>query len=163
MSLIRKVNPDRPVTAKMLSEWEPIRLWRNLMNFEPFRDVNLPNLGMIEMAFVPAFEIREVKDAYEVRADVPGVKEEDLEVRVAGLQLVITGKREGEVANEGDYLFVFERGFGTFTRTFTLPEGADLEHIVAALKDGVLTLHIPKKPEVQPKKIPIVTKVETPH
>ncbi len=162
MSLIRRVSPDRPVAAKVLNEWEPIRLFRDLMNWEPFRELTHP-VGRIEPIFVPDFEVKETKEAHEFRADLPGVKEADLEVRVAGLQLVIVGKRETEVVNDADTFYICERMYGTFTRTFTLPPGADLEHIVAALKDGVLTLHIPKKPEVQAKKIPVVVKTPEMH
>ena len=52
-------------------------------------------------------------------------------------------------------MFVYERRSGGFSRSFTLPEGVDVEHVNADLKDGVLTVHVPKKPEAQPRKIPI--------
>ncbi len=162
MSLIRKTSPERPVAQKILGELEPLRLWRNLMAWEPFRDLGMP-MSAMEPMFAPAFEVKETKDSYELRADLPGVKDSDLEIRVSGMQLVITGKREAEAQNESDTLYVYERTFGSFTRSFALPEGADMDQIVAALKDGVLTVHIPKKPEVQPKKIAVSTKTSEAH
>ena len=161
MNLIRR-GIDRPVATRVVNEWEPVRLFLDLMNWEPFREMTAP-VGGIEPIFVPDFEVKETKEAYEFRADLPGVKEADLEVRIAGPQLVISGKRDVEEKKEGETFFVFERMYGTFTRTFTLPPGADLEHIVAALKDGVLMLHIPKRPEVQAKKIPVVVKTPETH
>jgi HSP20 family protein len=159
MKLIRR-NVDRPI-AKPYGEWDPIRLWKDMLGWEPFRDIAAP-LGRVDAVFTPEFEVKETKDAYMVVADLPGVKEVDLEVKVIGTQLMIMGKREATENLENDTFYVFERAYGTFTRTFVLPDGADLEHIVAALKDGVLTLHIPKKPDLMPRKVPIVVKpVET--
>jgi HSP20 family protein len=139
-----------------------MRLWKDLMSWEPFRELGAP-LARVDTIFAPDFEVKETKDAYIFRADMPGVKEADLEVRAVGTQLVITGKREAEENVEGDTFYVYERAYGAFTRTFILPDGADVEHIVAALKDGVLTLHVPKKPGVLPKKIPIEIKTAEAH
>jgi HSP20 family protein len=156
MKLIRRNAPELPA-ARALAEWDPIRLWRDLASWEPFRELGAP-IGRREPLFAPDFEVKETKDAYIFRADLPGVKEVDLEVRVTGMQLVVAGKREAEDNVENDTFHVYERSYGAFTRTFLLPDGADAEHIVAALKDGVLTLHVPKMPSLQPKKIPIAIK-----
>jgi HSP20 family protein len=69
--------------------------------------------------------------------------------------LTISGQREEEKKDEGDRYFAYERSYGTFSRSFTLPEGADTEHVRAELKDGVLTIVVPKKPEVQPRRIDV--------
>jgi HSP20 family protein len=159
MKLVRR-NIDRPM-VRPYGEFDPVHLWKEMLGWEPFRDIAAP-IGRVDTLFVPAFEVKEIKDAYMILADLPGVKEADLEVRVIGAQVVISGKREVEENVDNDTFYVFERTYGTFTRTFVLPEGADLEHIVAALKEGVLTLHIPKKPGVLPRKVPIeVKKIET--
>jgi HSP20 family protein len=65
--------------------------------------------------------------------------------------------REGVITSreEGTNFFAYERSYGSFTRSFTLPEAADLDHVKAELKDGVLTLVLPKKPEMQPKRIQV--------
>jgi HSP20 family protein len=107
------------------------------------------------MEFMPSFEVKETKDAYVFRADVPGVKDEDIEITLTGTRLTITGKREAEQQEQSDTFYVYERSYGTFTRSFTLPEGVDTEHIRTELKDGVLHVIVPKKPEAQPKRITV--------
>lgn len=127
---------------------------RDLFNWSPLRQLTsaLPAPG-----FVPAFEVRETKDRYVFKADMPGVKDSDLDVSVSGARLTITGSRQMEKVEETDALYFEERAFGAFTRSFMLPEGADLEHIEAALKEGVLTLVVPKIAEVKARKIALDT------
>jgi HSP20 family protein len=88
-------------------------------------------------------------------ADLPGVKEQDLEVTLTGNRLTIAGKREAEREEKTDTYYACERSYGSFSRSFTLPDGADGEHLRAELKDGVLAVAVPKKPEVQPKKVQV--------
>lgn len=107
------------------------------------------------MAFYPSFEVKETEKAYVFKADVPGVKEGDLEVTVTGNRLTVSGKRESEKEEKTDTYYTCERSYGSFSRSFTLPEGTDVGAVTADLKDGVLTVALPKRPEVQPKKIPI--------
>jgi HSP20 family protein len=83
------------------------------------------------------------------------VKEEDIELSLNGNLLTVSGKREVEKREEGDQYFSVERSFGTFSRSFSLPDNVDVDHISADLRNGVLTAQIPKKPEAQPKKISI--------
>jgi HSP20 family protein len=97
--------------------------------------------------------VRETRDRYVFKADMPGVKEPDIEVNVTGNRLSIAGTRATEEFEETDTIYTEERTFGNFARSFVLPEGADLEHVQAALRDGVLTVVIPKVPEVKPRKI----------
>jgi HSP20 family protein len=111
--------------------------------------------ALAETAFVPKFEVKESPDAYIFKADMPGVKESDLEIAVTGNRVTISGRREEEERREDETLYAYERAYGGFSRTFTLPEGADIDNIRAELRDGVLHLAIPKKPEVQPKKVPL--------
>jgi HSP20 family protein len=94
------------------------------------------------------------------KADLPGVKESDLEISLTGNQLRISGHRGEERVEESDRSHVTERTYGGFLRSFTLPEGCDPDHAHADLKDGVLTLTMPKKPEVQPRKITIASESE---
>ena len=108
-----------------------------------------------EAPFTPTFEVFERKDAYVFKGDLPGVKQEDLEITLTENRLTVAGKREAEERKEGERFYAYERTYGAFTRTFTLPEGVDSEHVAADLKDGVLSLVIPKKPEVLPKKITV--------
>jgi HSP20 family protein len=98
---------------------------------------------MAREAVPEQIDVKETKDAYLFTADLPGVKESDLELSLTGNRLTISGTREEE----------HERSYGSFSRTFTLPDGVDPEHVGAELKDGVLRVNIPKKPEMKPKKI----------
>jgi HSP20 family protein len=102
-----------------------------------------------------SFDVKESKDAFEFRADVPGVKESDIEITLTGNRLSISGKREAEKTDSNDTYYTYERSYGSFSRTFTLPYGADTEHIRTDLKEGVLTVVVPKRAEVQPKKIAV--------
>jgi len=90
-----------------------------------------------------------------VKADLPGIKEENLEVHVSGNMLTIAGNRDEEHREENDRYYATERSYGRFTRTFSLPEGVDIDRVQANLDSGVLTVSVPKRPEVQPKKISI--------
>jgi len=105
--------------------------------------------------FVPSFEVRETKDAYVFKADVPGIAEKDLVIQMTGNVLSISGERKQDNAQEGERYFAFERSYGQFSRSFSLPDSADGEHATADVKDGVLTLRVPKKPEVQPRRIAV--------
>jgi HSP20 family protein len=104
--------------------------------------------------FAPDFEVKDTKEGYVFKADVPGVKEKDLEITMTGNRLTITGKREAEMEEKRNIYYACERSYGSFTRSFTLPEGTDGgDRIRAELNEGVLTLLLPKKPELQPKRI----------
>lgn len=137
---------------QMPSVWEPLRLMRDMMNWDPFAEM-LPGISQQQVVFAPSFEVKETKDAYVFKADMPGVKDEDLDISVTGNRLTIGGKREAEQRDENDRYYAYERSYGSFTRAFTLPDSADCEHVDADLSNGVLTVSIAKKPESQPKKI----------
>ncbi len=107
------------------------------------------------LTFSPAFEVKETRDGFLFKADLPGVKQEEVEITCVGNRLNVRGKREAEREEKGDTYYAYERSYGSFSRSFTLPAGADLEHVKAELKDGVLTIALPKKPEMQPRKISI--------
>ena len=92
------------------------------------------------------------------RADIQQIikqKPEEIEISTTGNRLQISGKRDHEHENTTDQVYTYERQYGSFVRTFTLPAGVDADHAKSELKDGVLTLVIPKKAEAQPKKISI--------
>ncbi len=138
-------------------ERDPFSQMQEMMSWDPFEAMT-QLLGGSRGAlptFVPAFEVKETKDAFIFKADLPGVQENNLDISLTGDRLVVSGKRESEQREENERYFAFERSFGTFSRAFTLPEGVDSEHIAAELKDGVLHLTLPKKPEVQPKRIKV--------
>jgi HSP20 family protein len=143
--------------AGAVAEWNPIRAMRDFLHWDPFREM-APFAAMpaLEAAtFSPSFEVTENKDAYLFKADVPGIKKEDLEITTTSNRVQIWGKRDQENETKNDTIYTYERQYGSFSRSFTLPDGADLEHAKTELKDGVLTLAVPKKPGAQSKKIAI--------
>jgi HSP20 family protein len=131
--------------------FDPMRLFREMMSGDPFAGL----VAAGSAAFAPDVEIRETKDAYLVTADLPGVRADDLEVSVTGNRLTVSGKREEEQRREGDRFFAYERSYGAFSRSFAMPEGADLDQLKADLKEGVLTVTVPKHAEVQARRIPV--------
>ena len=132
--------------------WDPFRVMDALLRWYLFRD---DLSGLPGADFTPRFEVKETKEGYLVKADLPGVKEGDVEVSLNGNLLSVKGQREEEHHEQGESYYTSERTFGSFARTFTLPDSLDSEHVDAELKDGVLTVRVPRRPETQPKRIPI--------
>ena len=156
MNLIQHREPrtlHTPMPVPMAPGMEPFALMRNFMRWDPFRDLEF-NLDL-QPSFTPSFDIRETPDAYVFEADLPGISQEDLDLNLTGNRLTVTGQRESASKREEGNFFAMERSFGCFSRSFNLPDGVDPSRIMADLENGVLTLTIPKTPEVQPKKITI--------
>ena len=154
MAIVRR-GESSPVLSRG-REMDPFETMRQLLSWDPFQEM-VPRVwrGMEErgMAFVPAFDVRETKDGYVFKADLPGFKEQDIDINLTGNRLTISGKREAEKVEDNDRYYASERTYGTFTRVFTLPEGVNTDQCHADLKEGVLNIHIPKSPETQPKRI----------
>ena len=154
MAIIRRRDEGGSITPR--GAFDPFEIMRDFMNWDPFRELSRGLPAVRPAVFTPSFDVKERKDAYVFKADLPGVKEEDLDVELVGNRLTVSGKREEEQREEGETWFTYERSYGDFTRSFTLPEGVDTEHANAEMKDGVLTIVIPKKAEAQPKRIPLL-------
>jgi HSP20 family protein len=136
------------------SIWDPFRVMRDVLRWDPYRELEAVTGGEFGV-FAPSFDVKENKEGYVFRADLPGVRDEDLEISLTGNRLVISGKREQEKREQGETYYASERSYGAFSRAFTLPDGTDPDNVKADLKNGVLQVIVPKKPEVQPKKITI--------
>lgn len=152
-NLVRRDNRDAFGTSNPDHRWDPFRVMDALLRWDPPRS-ELGRLFDGGAGFAPVFDVKETKDGYVIKADLPGLKDEDVAISMIGNQLTISGTRE-EKREEGVRYYVLERSRGSFTRTFVLPDSVDGEHVTANLKDGVLSLHIPKRPEAQPRKINI--------
>jgi HSP20 family protein len=122
---------------------------RQLLDWDPFFTARPAS------AFAPAFEVKETTDAFVLRADVPGVDEKDLDIGIHAGVLTVAGARSSEERKDGESFAVYERQFGSFSRSFALPDVADAERVEAKLENGVLTLTIGKKAEAKPRKIAI--------
>jgi len=98
---------------------------------------------------MPAVDFTDTEKTYEITAELPGIDEKNIEVKVANGVLTIKGeKHEDKEEKQKDY-YVRERNFGSFERAFQVPDGVDADKIEANFKKGVLTVTLPKTPEVQ--------------
>lgn len=138
------------------SFFDPFRAMREMMRFDPFAEMSLAGNGAA-LAFNPDFEVKETSEGYQFRADVPGLKEKDLEISMTGNRLTISGHRDSDKREENDRYYLYERSYGSFARSFTLPDGIDASKVNAELKEGVLTLLVPRRPDAQPRKINVRT------
>jgi HSP20 family protein len=132
-----------------------------LVRWDPFEEMNrlhdhfFSGKGLAKQAFQVAVDIREEDDAFFVDAEVPGLTADDVNIDVEKNVLTIRGERKVEKQEtEGTYRRV-ERQYGSFTRSFTLPETVDADSISADLKDGVLALRLPKKEAPTPRSISV--------
>jgi HSP20 family protein len=111
--------------------------------------------GLTKQAFQVAVDIREEDDAFYVDAEVPGLAADDIKVDVEKNVLTLSGERRVEKEETKDRFRRVERQYGSFTRSFSLPETVDTESIRADLKNGVLELRLPKKEVPTPKSISV--------
>ncbi|MFQ7901007.1 Hsp20/alpha crystallin family protein [Stutzerimonas stutzeri] len=99
---------------------------------------------------MPAVDVVEKDHAFEITAELPGMDQADIEVKLVGDTLVIKGEKRQERKEEKQGYHLSERSFGSFQRSFALPDGVDREQIDARFSKGVLSLTLPKKPGAQP-------------
>jgi HSP20 family protein len=116
---------------------------RSLFAVEPFWQREL-SLGA-----APTVDIAESDKAYEIKAELPGMDEKNVEVKLSNGSLMIKGEKTEEKEEKKKDYHLQERRFGSFERCFRVPEGVDAEKIEANFKNGILTLTLPKKPEAQ--------------
>ncbi len=103
----------------------------------------------LSWAATPAVNIIESDKAYEITAELPGMDEKNIEVKVVNGNLLIKGEKQEEKEEKKKDYYLHERQFGSFERCFEVPEGVDADKIEASFKKGVLTVTLPKKPEAQ--------------
>jgi HSP20 family protein len=123
-----------------------------------FNDFSLPEGASETLAagnFVPAVDIYEDAQRLTLKLEVPGISKDDLDIRVEGRTLTVKGERKFENEQKEENFHRIERRYGSFTRSFTLPNTVDVESVEASSTDGVLTLSLPKKPEAKPKQIQV--------
>jgi HSP20 family protein len=129
------------------ARWDPIR---DLLAIQQRLDRFAPGPA----GWVPPVDLHETADAYVVTAEVPGLRQQDLQIHVHDGRLTLSGvRRERELACEQYHRL--ERGHGTFTRTFQLPMPIDADRIAADLRNGVLTVTCPKAAEAAARRITV--------
>jgi HSP20 family protein len=105
--------------------------------------------------WLPAMDLVETKDDFVLRADLPGIGEDDVSIELENNVLTIAGERKAEHEERHEGYYRIERAAGTFARSLSLPEGIDAESVDATFDNGVLTVRIPKPVQEKPKRVKI--------
>jgi HSP20 family protein len=144
----------------------------NLVTWDPYRELSslqdrfgrifggtLPRRERDEElslgTWIPPVDIMEEKDRILLTTELPGFKEDDIEVQMEGNVLTLSGERKSEVEKEGRTFHRMERSYGQFVRSFTLPNNVDRERIKANFANGLLQIELPKREEAKPRQIKI--------
>ncbi len=112
----------------------------------------------ISSAWMPPVDVFEDKDGIKLVAELPGVKAEDVKISVENYTLTLRGEKKQVAEETIEKVHRYERTYGTFERTFTLPSTVDSDRIHASFEDGVLTVLLPKVEKAKPREIPVVSK-----
>jgi HSP20 family protein len=141
----------------LLTRWEPTREYTNLQN-----QMNrlLAGLGpasddLMSTGFVPAVDIYEDEHAITLKVEVPGIEEKDIDVLLENQTLTLRGERKFEKEEKEENFHRIERRYGSFTRSFTLPNTVDTENVKAEYANGVLSIRLPKRAEAKPRQIKV--------
>lgn len=156
MTALTRWNP-----MKEVSEWNPFRELDEFSNrlsqffgsTSPRRANGREDITVSEWA--PLVDITEDDKEYVIKAELPEVKKNDVKVRVEDGVLYISGERHFEKEEKGKRYHRVERAYGSFTRSFALPEDADAQQVNADFKDGVLSVHVAKDKNAKPKYIEV--------
>ena len=147
-----------------LTRWEPlsrVNLWKELEEMErrlssffghtPATATGDKKEAISVAEWSPLVDITEDEKEYVVKAEIPEMKKEDIKLNVQDDLLTITGERKYEKEEKGKKYHRVERAYGSFMRSFTLPEDADGSKVSAEYKDGLLKVHLPKSEKAKPK------------
>ena len=139
--------------------WEPLRELNTLQSemnrlFNTVFDGPGGN-GSTLRRWMPAMDLLESGDHFVLRADLPGMSEEDVKIELEDSTLTISGERKAEHEAEGEGYYRVERASGSFQRSLTLPKGVDPEAVTANFDRGVLEVRVPKPEERKPRRIEI--------
>jgi len=131
-----------------------------LVHWDPFEDLMQLNRRFqpatsARSAWSPAVDIFEKGEELLIRAEVPGVERDSIDVKVEDNTLILSGERVRETEDEDTQAYRRERVYGSFVRSFSLPKTVDATRISAAYKNGVLEISLPKAEEAKPRKIEI--------
>ena len=143
--------------------WDPARELDSLQGevnrlFDGFfgtRGSGNANGNGVMRRWVPAMDLVESGDELVLRADLPGMSEDDVAIEIKDNVLTITGERRAEHEEKDETFFRAERAFGSFTRALSLPEGVDPDAVSAQFTDGVLEVRVPKPEERRPHRVRI--------
>lgn len=141
-----------------IMRWQPFRNLSSLQEqVNRLFESNFPSRGSesTPTAWAPAVDVYETENELVIMADLPDVSEKDLDVRVENNMLTIHGERKFEQKVKEENYLRMERSYGSFTRSFSLPNSVNTEAIKAEYMDGVLNITLPKRAESKPKQVKI--------
>lgn len=141
-------------------KYDPFRELRNLQDdmtrlFTGVMPANLNREEMTHGAWAPSVDIYEDKDRLILEAELPGMSKEDFQISVENNVITLSGERRFEKKTDGDNYHRVERAYGTFTRSFTLPQTVTPDGATAEFNDGVLRVALPKREETKARQIEI--------
>ncbi len=141
------------------TRWDPFRELLTLQERldKMYREIERTRKeeAFVSSAWTPPVDIFELGDTFVLKLEIPEVDKESIDIKISDNELTIKGERKLEPGIEPDNYHRMERGYGTFTRSFSLTKTIDSTKIKAAIKDGILRIELPKKEEVKPKQIKI--------
>jgi HSP20 family protein len=144
-----------------LVRWDPFRELEdvsdrlNRMFSRPATQMPSGKETMIVADWTPSVDISETEGEYQIKAEIPDVKKDDVKITLEDGVLTIQGQRKQEKKEQSTKYHRIERSYGSFARTFSLPDVIDVEKVKAEFKDGVLHLHLPKSEKAKPKTIEV--------
>lgn len=136
-----------------ITRWEPFREMEDMFRqYSPFFARSLPRFELDQPRWRPVADVSETNTEYLIKVELPEVKKEDVKVTYDQGVLTISGERHHEKKQKDESEIRVESLYGTFARSFSLPENIDPQAIRAECKDGVLRVHVPKTAPSQPEK-----------
>src|SRR5216683_1331954 len=146
-----------------LTRWEPFREFSNMQDrmnrmnrlFRESYSPEGPEEALTTTSYAPPVDIYEDEHNITLKLEVPGIDEKDIDVRIENNNLTVHGERKLEKEEKEENYRRIERQYGSFTRTFTLPNTVDTESVAANYEKGVLKVQLAKKPEAKPKQIKV--------
>lgn len=145
-----------------LAKWDPFREVDEIMdNYN--KAMTWPSrqgreLKRFDADWAPKVDISETDDRFCIKAEIPGIKQDDVKISIEGHVLSVKGENKQEKEDKGERYHRIERYYGSFSRSFSLPENVDEENVEATFKDGLLILSIPKTEVAKPKSIEVKVK-----
>lgn len=152
----------------MITKWQP--RFTSLSTWNPFEELagfrrlfDEPVAGVLRDGVLtggewkPLMDVVETKEGITLKVEMPGMKQEDINISLEDSTLTVKGERKHESEVNEEAYTRFERSYGTFQRSVTLPPTVDTERVKATYKEGVLEIQLPKKEEARPKAIKVET------
>lgn len=137
-----------------ITSWHPFREMDDFFRtYDRALSTNRSREGQLNTDWTPSVDITENDDEFLIKAELPEVNKEDIDVNVDNGVLTLSGERKSESRDEKEHRV--ERFYGSFSRSFSLPENVSSDAIRAESKDGMLYLHLPKSEQEKPKKIQV--------